>query len=126
MKMLNTTCRLESQRSLCEHYTKRLAAVTPQILCLGLLALLTGCNATLELKPDKAPGGTTGNRSGPVYLDQGPVYPPFYPDPVYQGPITQTDGGYPFVPVSNPASNPSGRRDSAGGPSFSIKITSAR
>ena len=77
MKIPNTICRLEGQRNLLQRHQKPHTAITPSILCISVLALLTGCNATLELKPDKAPGGTTGNnRSIPPYPSQiGPVYP---------------------------------------------------
>jgi len=114
MKILNTMCRLGNQRNLLEHYPKRQVAITPHILCISLLALLTGC--TLEIKPDKTPGGTTGNnRIPPPY--PGQVYPP-----PYQGPFTSTDGGY--TGSVNPVGNPSSNRDSTRGSGFSIKITS--
>jgi hypothetical protein len=105
--------------------------------------MLTGCNATLELKPDKAPGGTTGNNRpipsypspiGPVYPGQvypgqvypgqvypGQVYPgQVYPGQVYPGPFTSTDGGY--GPGTQPISNSSSNRPTGGG--FTIKLTS--
>ena len=77
MKIPNTICQLEGQRNLLGRHQKHHGAITPHILCISVLALLTGCNATLELKPDKAPGGTTGNnRPIPAYPSQiGPVYP---------------------------------------------------
>ena len=90
MKIPNTICGLESQRNLLERHPKRHAAITPHILCISVLALLTGCNATLELKPDKAPGGTTGNnRPIPPYPSPiGPVYPgQVYPGQVYPGQV---------------------------------------
>lgn len=126
MKIPNTICRLEGQRNLLQRHQKQHAAITPRILCISVLALLTGCNATLELKPDKAPGGTTGNnRSIPPYPSQiGPVYPgQIYPGPVYPvypGPFASTDGGYGLgaQPVSDSRSN----RPTGGG--FTIKLTS--
>jgi hypothetical protein len=89
MKILNTTCRLESQRDALERYPKPQAAITPHILCISLLALLTGCTLDLAIKPDKAPPAITGNNrpvpTGPVY----PTYPiatgPVYPDPTIGG-----------------------------------------
>ena len=92
MKIPNTICQLEGQRNLLERHQKHHGAITPHILCISVLALLTGCNATLELKPDKAPGGTTGsNRPIPSYPSQiGPLYPgQVYPGPIYPGPVYQ-------------------------------------
>jgi uncharacterized membrane protein len=133
MKIPNTICRLESQGNLLERHPKQHAAITPHILCISVLALLTGCNATLELKPDKAPGGTTGNNRpippypspiGPVYPGQaypGQAYPSqVYPGQVYPGPFTSTDGGY--GPGTQPVSNSSSNRPTGGG--FTIKLTS--
>jgi hypothetical protein len=110
MKILNTTCRLESQRDVLERYPKPQAAITPHILCISLLALLSGC--TLEIKPDKAPGGTTG----PSQFNPGQ----FHPDPFNPGPFTSADGGY--GPGAQPVSNPGGNRSTGGG--FTIKLTS--
>ena len=129
MKIPNTKCRLESQTNLLERHKKQHAAITPHILSISVLALLTGCNATLELKPDKAPGGTTGNsRQNPPYPSQiGPVYPvypgPGYPGavyPAYPGPFTSADGGYGMgaQPVS------SSRSDRPTGGGITIKLSS--
>src|SRR5258708_5126183 len=119
MKIPNTICRLESQRNLLERQQKRHAAITPHILCISILALLIGCNATLELKPDKAPGGTTGNNR-PIPRYPGPIGP-VYPDQVYPGPFTSTDGGG-YGPGTQPVSNSSSNRPTGGG--FTIKLTS--
>ncbi len=137
MKIPNTICRLESQGNLLERHPKQHAAITPHILCISVLALLTGCNATLELKPDKAPEATGNNRPippypspiGPVYPGQaypgqaypGQVYPgQVYPGQVYPGPFTSTDGGY--GPGIQRVSNSSSNRPTGGG--FTIKLTS--
>jgi hypothetical protein len=111
------------RRNLLERHPKRHAAITPHILfCITILALLTGC--TIEFKPDKAPGGTTGNnRSVPTY----PTYPtysnptgPVYPGQVNPGPFTPMDGGYGLG--TQPVSTSSGNRPTGDG--FTIKITS--
>jgi hypothetical protein len=96
MKILNTTCRLESQRDVLERSSKPQAAITPHILCISLLALLTGCSMDIAIKPDKVPRGGSGTAppTHPGYTNQ--VYPnQVYPD---------QDGGFGFgaQPVSNP------------------------
>jgi hypothetical protein len=111
------------RRNLLERHPKRHAAIRPHILFgITILALLTGC--TIELKPDKAPGGTTGNnRSVPTYPTY-PTYPnptgPVYPGQVNPGPFTPMDGGYGLG--TQPVSTSSGNRPTGDG--FTIKITS--
>ncbi len=119
MKIPNTICQLESQADLLEHHPKRQAAITSHILCISVLALLAGC--TIELKPDKAPGGITGNnRPNPPY--PSPMVP-VYPNQVYPGPFTSPDGGYGgYGPGTQPVSHQSSSRSTGEG--FTIKITS--
>ena len=91
MKILITTCQLESQRDVLERYPKPQAAITPHILCISLLALLTGCSMDIAIKPDKVPRGGAGTF---------PPTPPAYANQVYSDP---TIGGFPGTqPVSNP------------------------
>lgn len=116
MKILNTMCRVGNQGNFLEHYPKRQATITPCILCISLLALLTGCS--VEIKPDKPLGGTTGNH-GPLPPYSSPIGPVY--DPVYSGPFTSTDGGY--GPGTQPVSNSSSNRQKGGG--ITIKLTSS-
>ena len=92
MRILNAMCQLKNQRSLLGRLPQRSLARAAHILGIIVLALLTGC--TIELKPDKMPGGVTGNnRQSPTY----PTYPspsPAYPNQVYPGPLASMDGGY--------------------------------
>jgi hypothetical protein len=127
MKILNTTCLLESQRDVLERYPKPQAAITPHILCISLLALLTGCGVTIGFKPDKAPGGITGpgqfnpGQFDPGQFNPGPFNPgQFNPGQFNPGPFTSTDGGY--GPGAQPVSNPGSNRSTGGG--FTIKLTS--
>jgi hypothetical protein len=119
MKMLKTMWWLKNQGHLVEHNPTRQAAITPHILYLGLLILLTGCNATLEVRPEQVPGKTSGPYPG------GP-YPggPYSGGPYSGGPYL--GGPYPSA-VSYPGTyqnNHSSSRDPARGQSFSLKITS--
>ena len=59
MRILNAMCQLKNQRSLLGRLPQRSLARAAHILGIIVLALLTGC--TIELKPDKMPGGVTGN-----------------------------------------------------------------
>ena len=95
MRILNAMCQLKNQRSLLGRLPQRSLARAAHILGIIVLALLTGC--TIELKPDKMPGGVTGNnRQSPTYPTY-PTYPstsPAYPNQVYPGPLASMDGGY--------------------------------
>jgi hypothetical protein len=118
MNIRNTRCQLGGQRDLLEHPPKRQAAIIFHILCISLLALLAGC--TIELKPDKAPGGITGSGR------QNPPYPsPIVPvdqDQVYPGSFTSPGGYGSSGPGSPPISNQNSNRSTGDG--FTIKITS--
>jgi hypothetical protein len=138
MKTLKTMWRLREQGNLIKHNPTRQAAITPHILCLSLLILLTGCGATIEVRPEQAPGRTAGGHRGGSY--RGGSYPGgSYPDGSYPGPVSYPytsypdDTGYPGADnypgsyQSNYQSTyPSHRHDSARGSSFSFKITSTR
>jgi hypothetical protein len=114
MKITHTIHELEDQRNLLESYSQQRAAVTPRILCIGFLVLVTACS--VEIKPDKVPGGVTGNnRPSPNYLvPTGP----FYQDSIYPSPFPV--GGY--GPGYGPASTSTSNRPTGDG--FTIKITS--
>ena len=86
MKMLKTIWRLRDQGKLLEHNPTRQAALSPHILYLSLVILLTGCGATIEVRPEQVPGRTTRNHPGPGH--PVPVYPvTVYPGPVYPGSV---------------------------------------
>lgn len=92
MRILNAMCQLKNQRSLLGRLPQRSLARAAHILGIIVLALLTGCS--IELKPDKMPGGVTGNnRQSPTYPTY-PSPPPAYPNQVYPGPLASMDGGY--------------------------------
>jgi hypothetical protein len=87
------------------------AAIAPHILCVSLLALLTGCGVTVDIKPDKAPGAFAGHRQtpppwGPMNSFNPGVYNPGVYNPgVYNpGPFAPTYGvyGQGAQPVSHP------------------------
>ena len=121
MKILNAIHQLKSQRSLLERPPERHPGSAAHILCITVLTLLTSC--TIELKPDKVPGGITGNnRQSPTYPTY-PTYPsptPVDPNQVYSGPITSMDGGYGLG--TQPASASGNSRPTGDG--FIIKISS--
>ena len=96
------------------------------------MILLTGCGATIEVRPEQVPGRTTRNHPGPghpvpvypVTVYPGPVYPgSVYPGSVYPGSVYPGSVSYPGDYQSN---YPSHRHDSARGSSFSLKITPTR
>jgi hypothetical protein len=111
MKLPHTIHELEGQRNFLERYSQQsAAAITPRILCISVLALVTACS--IEIKPDKAPGGVTGNnRPSPNYLSPTG---PFYQDSIYPSPFPV--GGYGPVSTSG-SSRPTGD-------GFTIKLTS--
>jgi hypothetical protein len=131
MNIRNKICQLGGQRDLLEHHPKRQTAISFHILCISVLALLAGC--TIELKPDKAPGGITGSgRQNPPYpspivpVYQNPSYPspivPVYQDQVYPGSFTSPGGYGVYGPGPQPISNQGSNRSTGDG--FTIKITS--
>jgi hypothetical protein len=96
MRILNAIYQLKSQRSLLARAPGRHPVNGAHILSVTVLALLTSC--TIELKPDKVPGGITGNNVGlrPI------TYPrptPADPVQVYPGSLTSMDGGYGLGPA---------------------------
>jgi hypothetical protein len=117
MRILNAIYQLKSQRSLLARAPGRHPVNGAHILSVTVLALLTSC--TIELKPDKVPGGITGNnRQSPTY----PTYPrptPADPVQVYPGSLTSMDGGYGLG--TQPASASANSRPTGDG--FIIKIT---
>jgi hypothetical protein len=118
MKILKPPYQLNTQKSLLECPLQRPLPSTALILCITALALLTGC--TIELKPDKVPGGITGNdRPAPIYPTHASPTP-VYPGPMYPGPLTSMNGDYGLgtQPINNQSSNRST------GDGFTIKITS--
>jgi hypothetical protein len=130
MKILKTIWRLRDQANLVKHNPIRQATITPHILYLSLLILLTGCGATIEVPPEQLPGRTTGSHRGGGY--PGGSYPDgSYPDGSYPGPVSYPDAGYPYdtgypAPDRYQSNYPSNRHESARGSSFSLKITSTR
>ena len=111
MKILNTTCRRENQRDVLARYLKPQAAITPHILCISLLALLTGCTMDIAIKPDKVSrggSGTAGPNRPPVGTYPGGVYPGGvypghpHPSPIYQDPSIGGFAGAQPVSLSNP------------------------
>jgi hypothetical protein len=119
MNIRNTICQLGGQRDLLEHPPKRQTAISFHILGIIVLALLAGC--TIELKPDKAPGGITGSgRQNPPY--PSPIVP-VYQDQVYPGSFTSPGGYGGYGPSTQPISNQSSNRSTGDG--FTIKITSS-
>ena len=121
MKILSAKYQLKSQRSFPERPLERHPGSAAHILCITVLTLLTSC--TIELKPDKVPGGMTGNnRQSPTYPTY-PTYPsptPVDPNKVNSGPTTSMVGGYGLG--TQPASASGNSRPT--GDSFVIKISS--
>jgi hypothetical protein len=111
MKIPHTIHEPKGQRNLLECYSQQsAAAISLRILCISVLALVTACS--IEIKPDKVPGGVTGNnRPSTNYLSPTG---PFYQDSIDPSPFPV--GGY--GPVSTSASN------RPTGDAFTIKITS--
>jgi hypothetical protein len=142
MKLIDAIARLGDKEKILERFCNRIPAVTAHILSLSLLALLTACDTTVEFRPSKAPRGITGaggQMPPPVYppiyptsiyspMNPASVYPPPSSTSIYPSPLPATDnylGG--VYPVGNPSAAGSGQRaPSAGGPSFTIKLTSRR
>jgi hypothetical protein len=118
MNIRNTICQLGGQGDLLEHHPKRQRAIIFHILRISVLALLAGC--TIELKPDKAPGGITGSgRQNPPY--PSPIVP-VYQYQVYPGSFTSPGGYGGYGPGTQPISNQSSSGSTSDG--FTIKITS--